>query len=147
MFIWIGGNKVSVKNMTDQQHDPGQLEMLFGKSAIARVLDFMHIFDCWDYNIKDIAENSGVSPRHATTAITKLEKLEFIKKTRTIGNSQMYQYNTESKAAMTLDKFTLLLADQEVQKIIEQENLQTEDQNPTETKTQPEPQELLTTPA
>ncbi|MCL2477844.1 hypothetical protein [Candidatus Bathycorpusculum sp.] len=107
--------------MTTQQHDPGQLENLFGKSAVARVLDFIHIFRDWDYSKQDIAKNSEVSFRHAVMAIDKLEKLEFIKKTRTVGNAQMCQYNTESKAAMALNTFTLLLADQEVQKIIKQE--------------------------
>jgi len=105
-----------------EQHDPGQLETLFGKhSATARILDFIHIFRDWDYNIQDIAENSNVSPRHTTIAIQKLEKLELIKKTRTVGNSQMYKYNTDSKAAMLLNKFTLELAGQEAQKIADQE--------------------------
>lgn len=108
--------------MKDSQHDPGQLELLFGKqSAAARILDFMHIFRDWDYNIKDIAENSNVSPRHATIAIQKLERLELIKKTRTVGNSQMYKYNTENKAAMLLNQFALELAGQEAQKIADQE--------------------------
>jgi len=107
---------------TNQNHDPGQLEMLFGnRSATARILDFMHVFRDWDYNIQDIAENSNVSPRHATNAIQKLEKLELIKKTRTVGNSQMYKYNTENKAAILLDKFTLELAGQEAQKIANQQ--------------------------
>jgi len=104
-----------------KQHDPGQLEMLFGKSAVARILDFMHVFRDWDYNKQDIAKNSNVSPRHATIAIEKLEKVGLIKKTRTIGNAHMYKYNCENKAAMTLNSFTLELADQETQKIVEQE--------------------------
>ncbi|MDR0492092.1 MAG: hypothetical protein LBH74_00405 [Nitrososphaerota archaeon] len=120
---------VTVKNMTSQ-HDPGQLEMLFGKSATTRVLDFMHVFDCYDYNKKDIAENSGISPRHATLAIKKLEKLELIKKTRTIGNSQMYQYNIENPAAKALDTFTLKLAGQECQKIADQELKKQQSQQP-----------------
>lgn len=111
--------------MTQKEYNPGQLETLFGKhSATAKVLDFMHIYRDWDYNIQDIAENSNLSPRHTTNAIKKLEKLEIIKKTRNIGNAQMYQYNKDNKAAMLLDKFTLELAFQECQKIVDKENKQ-----------------------
>jgi DNA-binding transcriptional ArsR family regulator len=104
------------------QHEPGQLEILFGKhSATARILDFMHVFRDWDYNKKDIAENSGVSPRHATIAINKLEKLELIKKTRNVGNSEMYKYNTDNPVAMLLNKYAVELAFQEAEKTVKKE--------------------------
>jgi len=89
----------------------------------------MSVFRDWDYNKQDIAKNSGLSPRHATIALEKLEKLELIKKTRNIGNSQMYKYNTENPVAMMLKKFSLDLAFQECQKIANQEDTKTAVEN------------------
>jgi hypothetical protein len=104
------------------KHEPGQLEELFGnRSATARILDFISVFRDYDYNKQDIAKNSDVSPRHATIAIEKLEKLELIKKTRNIGQSQMYKFNTENPVAMLLAKFAHELAAQECTKIANQE--------------------------
>ena len=108
--------------MTSNNHDPGILERLFGgTSATARILDFMSTFRDWDYNKKDIAENSKVSQKHVTKALSKLEELELIKKTRNVGHSQMYKYNVGSNAAMLLVKFALELAGEECQKIADQE--------------------------
>lgn len=108
-----------MKNNTN--HDPGQLERLFGSTATARILDFMHIFRDWDYSKQDISKNSNVSFRHAAKAINNLEKLELIKKTRNVGRAQMYQYNTKNPAAQLLQKFALELAGQEAQKIADEE--------------------------
>ncbi|MFB3889368.1 MAG: hypothetical protein ACE14S_07745 [Candidatus Bathyarchaeia archaeon] len=107
--------------MEKGNHDPGPLERLFGNSATARILDFMHVFRDWDYSKQDIAENSDVSPRHAAKAIDKLERLELIKRTRNVGRAQMYQYNTQNPAAQLLQKFALELAGQEAQKIADKE--------------------------
>jgi hypothetical protein len=104
------------------KHETGQLEELFGnRSATARILDFMAVFREYDYNKQDIARNSDVSPRHAAAAIDKLEKLEIIKKTRNVGLSQMYKFNTENPVAMLLAKFAHDLAAQECTKIANQE--------------------------
>ena len=105
----------------NNNHDSGQLERLFGNTATARILDFMHIFRDWDYSKQDIAKNSDVSFRHAAKAIDKLEKLELIKKTRNVGRAQMYQYNVQNPAAQLLQKFALELAGQEAQKIADKE--------------------------
>ncbi len=102
-------------------HDPGVLERLFGSTATARILDFMHVFRDWDYSKQDIAKNSDVSFRHAAKAIDKLEKTGLIKKTRNVGRAQMYQYNMENPVAQLLQKFALELAGQEAQKIADQE--------------------------
>jgi hypothetical protein len=107
--------------MKQNNHDQATLERLFGSTATARILDFMHIFQDWDYSKMDIAKNSNVSFRHTLTAIKKLEQIELIKKTRTVGRAQMYQYNTENKAAQLLQKFAIELACQEAQKIADEE--------------------------
>jgi|GEM_PF-903460 predicted transcriptional regulator len=117
MILNKGGQKIK----HPQNHDSGTLERLFGSSATARILDFMHIFRDWDYSKQDIARNSDVSFRHALKAIDKLAEVGLIKKTRTIGRAQMYQYNMENPAAQLLQKFALELAYQESLKIAAEE--------------------------
>ncbi|MCL2288098.1 MAG: hypothetical protein FWC33_02815 [Candidatus Bathyarchaeota archaeon] len=93
---------------TKQQkdHNPGTLERLFN-SAPARILDFLQVFRNYDYSKQDIAKNSNVSFRHAIREIDRLEKLGLITKTRNVGHSHMYKFNTENETAMLLQKFAL----------------------------------------
>ncbi|MCL2359887.1 hypothetical protein, partial [Candidatus Bathycorpusculum sp.] len=62
-------------------------------------------------------KNSNISKQHITKALKKLEQTELIKKTRTVGRSEMYQYNMNNKAAELLNKFILEIAFQEGEKI------------------------------
>lgn len=101
--------------------ETGPLERLFNGVAPAKILDFLSTFRDFDYNKQDIAKNSGVSFRHALKEIQHLEQAGLIKKTRNVGHSQMYKYNTENEAATLLEKFGLKLAFQECQKIADQE--------------------------
>lgn len=102
-------------------HDPATLERLFGSSAATRILDQLTLFHDYDYSKIDIARNSEVSFPHALREIEKLEKLEIVKKTRTIGRAQMYKLNTENPAIKLLLRFKFELACQEAQKIADQE--------------------------
>ena len=113
--------------------EPGPLERLFGHTATARILDFMHLFREWDYSKMDIAKNSNVSFPHALKEIKKLEKLNLIKKTRNVGRAQMHQYNMENPAAQLLQKFALQLASTEVD--LELARQEQEKQAKAETKT------------
>jgi hypothetical protein len=121
----------------NQSPDSGTLERLFGSTAIARILDFMHVFRDWDYSKQDIARNSDVSFRHALKAIDKLQELGLIKKTRTIGRAQMYQYDMANPVAKLLQKFALELACQEGLKIAEVEIAKEEQAKPPKAETIP----------
>jgi predicted transcriptional regulator len=114
---------MNVKQMTKKEtHDPGPLERLFGAtSATARVLDFLSTAYEYDYNKTDIAQGSNVSQKHVTKAINKLEQIELIKKTRTVGRSEMYQYNMKNKTAELLEKFSMSLATYECEKTTTEE--------------------------
>ena len=107
----------------------GPLERLFNGIASAKILDFLTVFHDYDYSKQDIAKNSGVSFRHTLREIEKLEKLQLIKQTRTVGHAKMYKLNTENPNANLLQKFALDLAYQECQKIAEQELAKEEDPN------------------
>ncbi|MDR2719434.1 MAG: hypothetical protein LBC03_01340 [Nitrososphaerota archaeon] len=66
--------------------------------------------------------------RHTLQEITKLEALCFIVKTRNVGHSHMYKYNTQNKVAMLLKDFNLELAFHACQKLTDQENSDNETQ-------------------
>ncbi|MDR0471686.1 MAG: hypothetical protein LBH79_08205, partial [Nitrososphaerota archaeon] len=108
-----------------------------------------------DYNKKDIADNSNVSPQHITKALNRLEQLNLIKQTRKIGNAQMYQYNTGNQTADLIEKVKLLiatcdidrtLAEQEAQEQARQKQVKQQPKTQTEAEARLEA-ELLTTPA
>jgi len=99
----------------------GPLEQIFNGTTSARILDFLTTCRDYDYSKQDIAKYSGVSPRHAVREIEKLEKLELIIKTRNVGHSHMYKYNTQNQAAKHLDQFGIILALQECQKLADQD--------------------------
>jgi len=115
--------------MTGKALETGPLERLFNGIASAKILDFLTVFHDYDYSKQDIAKNSGVSFRHALREIEKLEKLQLIKQTRTVGHAKMYKLNTENPNANLLQKFALDLAYQECQKIAQQELAKEETQN------------------
>jgi hypothetical protein len=99
---------------TEKAIESGPLERLFNGTAPAKILDYLTVFRDYDYSKMDIAKNSGVSFRHALREIEKLEKLNLIKQTRTVGHAQMYKLNTENPATRLLSKFALQIASTEV---------------------------------
>ena len=105
-----------MKNQTETEKaiESGPLERLFNGTAPAKILDFLTVFRDYDYSKMDIAKNSGVSFRHALREIEKLEQLNLIKQTRTVGHAQMYKLNIDNPATTHLSKFALQLASTEV---------------------------------
>lgn len=95
---------------TQKAIESGPLERLFNGTAPAKIIDFLTVFRDYDYSKMDIAKNSGVSFRHALREIEKLERLNLIKQTRTVGHAQMYRLNTDNPATTHLSKFALQLA-------------------------------------
>ena len=105
--------------------ESGPLERLFNGTAPAKILDFLTVFHDYDYSKMDIAKNSDVSFRHALREIKKLENLNLIKQTRTVGQAQMYRLNTGNPTAQLLAKLALQLASTEIdQEKSRQENNQ-----------------------
>jgi hypothetical protein len=110
----------TIKHTEKALTNGGTLERLF-TPVTAKILDFLSIYRNYDYSKQDIAKYSGVSPRHATNAIEKLENLNLITHTRNVGHANMYKYNTDNPTAKLLQKFSLSLAFDECQKLAEQQ--------------------------
>jgi hypothetical protein len=105
---------MKTKPKPEKAIESGPLERLFNGAAPAKILDFLTIFRNYDYSKMDIAKNSGVSFRHALREIGKLEKLNLIKQTRTVGHAQMYKLNIDNPATEHLRKFALQVASVEI---------------------------------
>ena len=110
------------------QQDPGPLERLFG-SSMARLIDFFILYDQWDYSKTDIAENAQVSIRTVARAIPYLEGHGMIKRTRTVGNAEMYQTNKESPIVLYLSKTAMAIADIDVNQELKRQGY-TKDKQP-----------------
>lgn len=90
---------------------------LFENYPLIRVLDFFLEEYLFDYSKTQVAELSGVSFNTLELFWDRLIKLGIIKKTRKVGNSEMYKLNTESMVVqklMEIDKNLMIKSAQRV---------------------------------
>lgn len=69
---------------------------IFGESPTNKVMDFLVVFDQFDYSMADIAENAEVGYSTLKDLLPALEKKKMIVKTRVSGKSNMYKLNKNS---------------------------------------------------
>lgn len=65
----------------------------FGDTPTNRVVDFLTVFDKFDYSIADIAEHADVGYSTLKILIKDLEKRKLVKETRVSGRNKMYKLN------------------------------------------------------
>lgn len=90
---------------------------LFGDYPLIRVLDFFLEEYLFDYSKTQVAELSGISFNTLDLFWNRLIELGIIKKTRKVGNSEMYQLNRENmivQKLMEIDKNLMIESVQEV---------------------------------
>lgn len=76
------------------------------KSPMLKVLDFLMDNESFDYSKTDIAEGTGLSRATLFKAWPKLEALDLITATRSVGQAKMYKLNKQNpivKKLMELD--------------------------------------------
>ena len=66
------------------------------KSPMLKVLDFLMDNESFDYSKTDIAEGSGLSRTTLFKVWPRLEALELITATRTVGQAKMYRLNKQN---------------------------------------------------
>jgi DNA-binding transcriptional ArsR family regulator len=66
---------------------------IFGESPINKILDFLVVYDQFDYSLTDIAKNSGVSYSTLQLMWKDLEKLGIVELNRVVGKAKMYKLN------------------------------------------------------
>ena len=89
---------------------------LFGESPINKVIDFLVVFDQFDYSMADIAENAGVGYSTLKELIPKLQKKKIIVKTRISGKSSMYKINNDNPSVRRFIEFYWDLTNQVARK-------------------------------
>lgn len=77
----------------------------FGFSPVNKVMDFLIVFDNFDYSMMDISEKANISYSTLKTLIPQLLKRKIIIQTRTTGKSSMYKINKKNKIVQSFIKF------------------------------------------
>lgn len=93
----------------DKVLEIGPLESMFPCSE-SKILDFLVVFQEYDYSISDIAENSGVGFKTTLGVVKNLEIQQVIVNTRNVGRAKMYKLNLESSEANVINKLALGIA-------------------------------------
>jgi hypothetical protein len=68
----------------------------FGESPLNKVLDFLVVYDQFDYSLTDIAKNAGISYSTLQLLWPKLEKKGIVKQSRIIGKAKMYKLDKQN---------------------------------------------------
>lgn len=71
---------------------------VMGDTPINRVLDFLVVYDQFDYSITDIAKNAKVGYATLMRIWKNLEKSKIVKMSRVVGKAKMYKINKENPA-------------------------------------------------
>ncbi len=93
----------------------------FGDSPMNKILDFLVVFESFDYSMADIAEKSGVGYSTLKILLPELEKKKIIKCTRISGKSRMYKLNLEDPIVIKFKEFYWEITNQVVKKNIQEE--------------------------
>ena len=84
---------------------------IFGNSPQVKVIDLLITQDNLEYTKKEIAECAEVGRSTLYTFWETLERYEIVKKTRRIGNTWLYNINSDSPAVKALQEFQLRIVD------------------------------------
>lgn len=95
----------------------------FGDSQINKILDFLIVFDNFDYSMADIAIKAGVGYSTLKTLMKELLKKGLIIQTRISGKSKMYKLNKENPLVKKFIEFYWNITDQAVSKELKKEKI------------------------
>src|SRR3989338_156668 len=96
---------------------------IFGDSPINQVLDFLVVFDRFDYTMADIAVKSGVSYSTLKTLLKELIARGLIVQSRVSGKSKMYKLNKNNPLVQKFVKFYWQVTDASVEKDVKKKKL------------------------
>ena len=84
---------------------------VFGNGPEVRVMDFLLDHVGYDYTITDIARETGVSRPTLYKMWDKFIQLGLIRKTRRIGNAQLYEMDHENPLVKKMEHFDFSLSE------------------------------------
>ena len=83
---------------------------VFGNSPEIRVLAFLLDHVSYDYTLTDISRETKVSRPTLYKVWDKFTQLGLVKKTRRIGNAQLYQLDDENPIVKKMEEFDFTLS-------------------------------------
>lgn len=90
----------------------------FGDNPMNRVLDFLVVFDKFDYSIANIAENANVGYSTLKILIKDLEKRRIVIETRISGRNKMYKLNRNNSVVEKFVQFYWDITNQEAKELV-----------------------------
>ena len=90
----------------------------FGDYPINRILDFLVVFDKFDYSLADIAKNAGVGYSTIKMLIKDLVKNKIVIQTRISGRNKMYKLNKENLFVKRFVEFYWDITNKEGKKVM-----------------------------
>lgn len=84
---------------------------VLGAYPIIKVLDFLIMFQEFDYSLSDICKNAGVGWSTLHRFWPKLEEYGLVKKTREVGNANMYKLDTKNEIVKQLIQLDLIICE------------------------------------
>jgi hypothetical protein len=105
-----------IQNSGEKVLEVGPLEDKFPCSR-SKILDFLIVFDDYDYSMSDIARHSGISFKTALNEIRELESESIITKTRTSGKAIMYKLNLDSKQVKLISQLAKDIAIERIKEL------------------------------
>mgnify|MGYP001610401365 FL=1 len=90
-----------------------------GNTSKMKVLEFLIEGRELDYSLSDIAEGSEIGRTTLFRVWKDLEKLQFVKQTRTIGNAKLFRLNQENTFIKKLIELFDTLIKESVKDVIE----------------------------
>jgi len=90
----------------------------FGDTPTNRVLDFLTVFDTFDYSISDIAEHAHIGYSTLKLLVKELEKRGVVVGTRISGRNKMYTLNRNNPVVERFVQFYWDITNQKVREMM-----------------------------
>jgi len=108
-----------------------ELKDLFKSFAVIQIMDFLTLYDGYEYTKSEIIENIGVSRRTLYEVWPILERFGLVKETKRIGRIALYTLNKENPIANKIDELSKEIAIYTGKKLAEKETIKKETTIPT----------------
>lgn len=102
---------------------------IFGESPRVKVIDLFISHPETEYTKTDIANYSKIARSTLYEFLEELEEYGLVKKTKKVGNAQLYTVNMESKVTKLISAFQLSLAEIEIKKQLNKEKIESKNKS------------------
>jgi len=96
---------------------------VFGDSPVLRVMDFLVVYEDFDYSMTDIAKHSGVGYATLKLFWKNLEDNKIVKQTRIVGKAKMYKLDLKNPVVRKFKGFYWETTSKKVREELRKEKL------------------------